>query len=296
MIALNSLLLALDEPRLSDPYQINTIREMLLIISIIFVIEMVLKIIVMGFYWGPRTYLKDNWNILDFIIVMFSVLTWIMEATAGSDISFIKGFRALRALRPLRVVSKNEGIKTVVNSLLLSIPALMNVLLIVLLFLMVFGILGIQLFMGKLGDCNNHELDDGTMVKDKSQCNGWFKVYINDGDGEIIGWERKKREWIVPYNNYDDIFHSMITFFEISTLEMWPGNMYAAIDTVGLDMVPIVDNSKWVSILFIVFIFFTTFFIMNLFISVIVDKFNEEIKKRQGSDNFTDEQKEWVKI
>jgi ribonucleotide reductase alpha subunit len=51
-----------------------------------------------------------------------------------------------------------------------------------------------------------------------------------------------------------------------------------------------------VSLIYILFIFFTTFFIMNLFISVIVDKFNEEIKKRQGSDNFTDEQKEWVKI
>lgn len=35
---------------------------------------------------------------------------------------------------------------------------------------------------------------------------------------------------------------------------------------------------------------------MNLFISVIVDKFNEEIKKRQGSHKFTEEQKEWVKI
>mmetsp|Transcript_34799 Transcript_34799/g.53436 ORF Transcript_34799/g.53436 Transcript_34799/m.53436 type:complete len:300 (+) Transcript_34799:3761-4660(+) len=35
---------------------------------------------------------------------------------------------------------------------------------------------------------------------------------------------------------------------------------------------------------------------MNLFISVIVDKFNEEIKKRQGAHNFTEEQKEWVKI
>jgi hypothetical protein len=105
---------------------------------------MVIKIIAIGFYWGERTYLKDNWNILDFIIVMFSILTWIMEAAAGAaDISFIRGFRALRALRPLRVVSKNEGIKTVVNSLLLSIPALLNVLLIVLLFLMVFGILGI---------------------------------------------------------------------------------------------------------------------------------------------------------
>jgi len=88
----------------------------------------------------------------------------------------------------------------------------------------------------------------------------------------------------------------MMTFFEISTLEMWPGIMYNAIDSVGLDQVAKRDNNQFISLLFIIFIFFTTFFIMNLFISVIVDKFNEEIKKRQGSDNFTDEQKEWVKI
>ena len=37
-------------------------------------------------------------------------------------------------------------------------------------------------------------------------------------------------------------------------------------------------------------------FIMNLFVSVIVDKFNEQIKKRQGSADFTDNQKEWVKL
>lgn len=35
---------------------------------------------------------------------------------------------------------------------------------------------------------------------------------------------------------------------------------------------------------------------MNLFVSVIVDKFNDEIKKRQGSHEFTKEQKEWVKL
>jgi hypothetical protein len=35
---------------------------------------------------------------------------------------------------------------------------------------------------------------------------------------------------------------------------------------------------------------------MNLFVSVIVDKFNEEIKRRQGSDSFSEEQKEWVKM
>ena len=80
---------------------------------------------------------------LDFIIVFFSIVNWIIEALSSADISFVKGFRALRALRPLRVVSKNEGIKTVVNSLLKSIPSLLNVLLIIILFLLVFGILGV---------------------------------------------------------------------------------------------------------------------------------------------------------
>lgn len=109
----------------------------------------------MGFYWGERTYLKDPWNVLDFVIVFFSIITWILEAYATGDVSFLRGFRALRALRPLRVVSKNEGIKTVVNALLESIPALINVLLIVMLFLLVFGILGVQLFKGMLGYCND---------------------------------------------------------------------------------------------------------------------------------------------
>lgn len=80
----------------------------------------------------------------------------------------------------------------------------------------------------------------------------------------------------------------MNTFFEISTLEMWPDMMFAAIDAVGLDKQPVEKNSPFVSLLFVLYIFIVTFFIMNLFVSVIVDKFNEQIKKRQGSADFTD--------
>jgi hypothetical protein len=80
---------------------------------------------------------------------------------------------------------------------------------------------------------------------------------------------------VIPENNYNNIIASMITFFEISTLEMWPGMMYAAVDTAGIDLVPVEKNKEWVSIIFIIHIFFTSFFIMNLFISVIIDKFNE---------------------
>lgn len=52
LIAFNSLLLALDVPVLEDEYQIKTIKIMLNIISAIFIIECVIKILVMGFVCG----------------------------------------------------------------------------------------------------------------------------------------------------------------------------------------------------------------------------------------------------
>jgi hypothetical protein len=138
----------LDIPALTDQYQISTIEFLINVVSALFIGEAGLKILVSGFYFGENTYLKDPWNILDFVIVFFSVLTWLLEVFLGTSISFIRSFRALRALRPLRVVSTNEGMKTVVDALFHSIPALSNVLLIVLLFVLVFAILGIMLLVG----------------------------------------------------------------------------------------------------------------------------------------------------
>ena len=89
--------------------------------------------------------------------------------------------------------------------------------------------------MGKIGDCNDHDLGDGLEVTYKQSCKGYFRIDITDGDNNVIGWYREQRQWVVPINNYDNIFSSMMTFFEISTLEMWPVMMYSAIDTVGMD-------------------------------------------------------------
>lgn len=91
----------------------------------------------------------------------------------------------------------------------------------------------------------------------------------------------KERKWEIPVNNYDNLFTSMLTYFEISTLEMWPDMMFAAIDATEIDTSPKENyNFAMVAIVFILYIFVTTFFIMNLFISVIVDKFNEEIRRK----------------
>lgn len=89
----------------------------------------------------------------------------------------------------------------------------------------------------------------------------------------------------------------MTTFFEVSTLETWPDIMFAAIDSQSEpDLAPVKDGQPLVALLFISFIFVTTFFVMNLFISVIVGQFNEEKEKSEGSNKLSGEQREWVKI
>ena len=85
--------------------------------SSVFIIEFVLAVVSRGFIFGENAYLKNNWNRLDFCIVFFTILTWILESLLP-NVSFVKGFRALRALRPLKIVSSNESLKIVVYSIL----------------------------------------------------------------------------------------------------------------------------------------------------------------------------------
>ena len=111
-------------------------------ISIIFIVECVIKIIVNGFViGGPKTYLnkKDWWNILDFIIVLSIVFSWV-DPTRAKSLRSITGFRALRLIK---IRSKSEGYKNVIDSLFKAIPAVLNVGMIICLFLFVFGALGV---------------------------------------------------------------------------------------------------------------------------------------------------------
>ena len=101
-------------------------------------------------------YLKNNWNRLDFIIVLISIANWVMGFIGlGANLTYLRALRALRALRPLRMVSRNEGLKAVVSSVFKAIPAILNTLIVSLLFYLIFGILGIILFKGKFYYCND---------------------------------------------------------------------------------------------------------------------------------------------
>jgi len=67
--------------------------------QIIYTIEMVMKIIALSLYQGENGYLRDGWNVMDFIIVMLSWGT--MWMGSGGSISSVRSVRALRTLRTL---------------------------------------------------------------------------------------------------------------------------------------------------------------------------------------------------
>ena len=57
------------------------------------------------------------------------------------------------------MVSRNEGLKAVVSSVFRAIPAILNALLVTLLFYVIFGILGVIFFKGKFYYCNDYAIE-----------------------------------------------------------------------------------------------------------------------------------------
>jgi hypothetical protein len=110
-------------------------------LSVIFLVECVLKIVGMGFIWHKNSYLRDHWNQLDFFVVLVSITDFIPGL---EKYSALKVLRTLRILRPLRSVNKIQGMKIIINSFLASIPGLINVCFFLFFVLSIFGIFGVH--------------------------------------------------------------------------------------------------------------------------------------------------------
>jgi len=94
--------------------------------------------------------------------------------------------------------------------------------------------------------------------------------------------------------NFDNIWNSLLTLFEISSTEGWVDVMYVAVDTTEVYMQPERDNRQWIFAPFFSFwIFFSFMFLLNLSVGVIVDKFMD-LKESGNAVLLTDAQKRWI--
>lgn len=151
VIVANSAVMVVDDPAAEHPDPI--FKQLDDLFNGLYSLEMILKIIGLGFILGEDAYLRDSWNILDFVIVVSSLIPYVqpapeqdvvnqevgvrVETGGGSEIS---GLRAFRVLRPLRTITSIKGLRVLIMALLAAIPLLRDTLLILLFFFIVFSI------------------------------------------------------------------------------------------------------------------------------------------------------------
>ena len=119
--------------------------------TVAFACESLIKSIAFGLFLEQGSYLRETWNQLDFLIVMVSIIDASFD---GINLPFLKILRLLRVLRPLRFISHNSGMKTIVSALVQSVGGIFNVAIVVMIVWMMFAILGVNMFGGKLRYCS----------------------------------------------------------------------------------------------------------------------------------------------
>jgi hypothetical protein len=153
VIMVNCCFLALDK-------EVDTITEnsgtIDFIFLLIYTMEMILKIIAMGFFMRAHSYLRDSWNILDFTVV---ILGWLAGLIKSGDISAIK---VIRILRPLRTINQIPNMSSLVSTILNSLPIMFDVMVLFFFMLIMFGTIATQLLGGHLDKRCTRIYEDGS--------------------------------------------------------------------------------------------------------------------------------------
>ncbi|XP_056143611.1 voltage-dependent T-type calcium channel subunit alpha-1H [Lampris incognitus] len=257
-IFLNCITIALERPDI-QPH--STERAFLsvsnYIFTVIFLAEMAVKVVALGFCWGKQSYLQSSWNVLDGLLVFVSLVDILVSlaSTGGNRIlGILRVLRLLRTLRPLRVISRAPGLKLVVETLITSLRPIGNIVLICCAFFIIFGILGVQLFKGKFFHCEGL---DTRNITNRSDC-----VQAN------YRWIRRKY-------NFDNLGQALMSLFVLSCKDGWVNIMYDGLDAVGVDQQPVRNHNPWMLLFFISFLLIVSFFVLNMFVGVVVENFHK---------------------
>ncbi|CAF3621273.1 unnamed protein product [Rotaria sp. Silwood1] len=172
--------------------ELNNIRSFHIPLSTIefdkFTIECIIKLIALNF-----KYFTIPWNVFDFIIVIASILGQTLgEIMAQFFVhpTLLRVIRVARVGRVLRLVKGAKGIRTLLFALVVSMPALLNIGLLLFLVMFIYSIFGMSFFAyvkksAGITDLFNFETFPNSMIVLFQMCTtaGWsgvFQALTND--------------------------------------------------------------------------------------------------------------------
>nr|XP_053767594.1 voltage-dependent T-type calcium channel subunit alpha-1G isoform X15 [Desmodus rotundus] len=218
IIFLNCITIAMERPKI-DPHSAERIFLTLsnYVFTAVFLAEMTVKVVALGWCFGEQAYLRSSWNVLDGLLVLISIIDILVSMVSDSGtkiLGMLRVLRLLRTLRPLRVISRAQGLKLVVETLMSSLKPIGNIVVICCAFFIIFGILGVQLFKGKFFVCQG---EDTRNITNKSDC------------------AEASYRWVRHKYNFDNLGQALMSLFVLASKDGWVDIMYDGLDAVGVD-------------------------------------------------------------
>ncbi|XP_031711449.1 voltage-dependent N-type calcium channel subunit alpha-1B-like isoform X6 [Anarrhichthys ocellatus] len=230
----------------------------------IFCFEAAIKIIALGFAFHKGSYLRNGWNVMDFVVVLTGIL-----ATVGSDFD-LRTLRAVRVLRPLKLVSGIPSLQVVLKSIMKAMVPLLQIGLLLFFAIVMFAIIGVEFYCGKFHTtCFN--IETGEMAAD-------WPCGLEPPARMCPNGTQCKEYWPGPnfgITNFDNILFAVLTVFQCITMEGWVEILYSTNDVAG---------NAWNWLYFIPLIIIGSFFMLNLVLGVLSGEFakeRERVEKRQ---------------
>ncbi|KAM7335405.1 hypothetical protein ACRRTK_005882 [Alexandromys fortis] len=242
LILLNTICLAMQHYGQSCLFKI-AMNILNMLFTGLFTVEMILKLIA----FKPKHYFCDAWNTFDALIVVGSIvdiaITEVHSAEENSRIS-ITFFRLFRVMRLVKLLSRGEGIRTLLWTFIKSFQALPYVALLIVMLFFIYAVIGMQVF-GKIA------LNDSTEINRN--------------------------------NNFQTFPQAVLLLFRCATGEAWqdimlacmPGKKCAPESEPGNSTEGETPcGSSFAVFYFISFYMLCAFLIINLFVAVIMDNFD----------------------
>ncbi|MCI4385496.1 hypothetical protein PGIGA_G00051240 [Pangasianodon gigas] len=232
----------------------------------IFCFESGIKILALGFAFHKGSYLRNGWNVMDFVVVLTGILS-----TVGSDFD-LRTLRAVRVLRPLKLVSGIPSLQVVLKSIMKAMIPLLQIGLLLFFAILMFAIIGLEFYIGKF---HTTCFDDITEeIREEFPCGTELPSRLCPNGTTC------RKYWLGPnygITQFDNILFAILTVFQCITMEGWTDLLYYSDDASG---------SAWNWMYFVPLIIIGSFFMLNLVLGVLSGEFAKERERVENRSEF----------
>eukprot|EP01063_Lacrimia_lanifica_P012719 TRINITY_DN19407_c0_g1_i1.p1 TRINITY_DN19407_c0_g1~~TRINITY_DN19407_c0_g1_i1.p1 ORF type:complete len:1934 (+),score=511.02 TRINITY_DN19407_c0_g1_i1:149-5950(+) len=264
VIIMNTITLAMDIPETEDE---ASIQDFLYVSEIVFqslfTVEVLVKIVALGFVIHPHAYLRTGWNRIDFLIVVAGFLGFVFESN-------VTVLRLVRVVRPLRTISRVAAMRTLMNTIMDAFPTLLEILFLLFFLLGIYAIMGMGLFSGTLHNrcyVHSHGVTHGIIQNDTEAVCGTGRACSVSTNGVYLPQKclREDNAYYDEVYNFDHIASALLLVFKVVSLDDWPEDMHKAQDAKGFG----------VCVYFLSLVLLGSYFCINLVLATLSSVFDE---------------------